>query len=172
MSELFSVYSYIVKTAAQGEVRRLVNRVGNAASRLADDASVIATPITVPADYVLNTSGIGRGVGKVYSRAAHGLASIRDYIYGAFDPFATPVDRHSSLTYNLGHEVGDFFLPKVYEPEDLGPYEEYSRYLKETETGDLLLREAAKLRRRARLLKKLRKQEEKEKEYASRSRYF
>lgn len=172
MSDLFPTYSYIIKTAAPGDLTRAVNRAKHIASDLGGDVSTAVSTLTAPANYVLNTSGIGRGVGKVYSRAAHGLASVRDYIYGAFDPFVPESNRHESLTYNIGHELGDFFLPKIYDPEDLGPYEEYSNYLKATEKGDLLRREAAKLRRRARLLKKLRKQEEKEKEYASRSRYF
>lgn len=172
MSELFPIYSYIVKTAAPGDLTRAVNRARRAANLVGNDISTLTTPITAPSNYILNTSGIGHGIGKVYTVGAHGVASVRDYIFGAFDPFVPAEERRKSLAYSMGHELGDFFLPKIYDPEDLGPYEEYSKYLKETEAGDLLLREASKLRRRARLLKRLKKQEEKEKEYASRSRYF
>ena len=76
------------------------------------------------------------------------------------------------LSYRLGKSIADFFLPKVYDPDDLGPYEEYSAYLKDTERAEMLLREAAKLRRRARLEELKREEEEKGKARASKSRYF
>ena len=76
------------------------------------------------------------------------------------------------MAYKLGQGFSDFFVPKVYDPDDLGPYEEYTRFLKDTEEGDMYLREAEKLRRRARVLKKLKLLEEETKRHASASRYF
>lgn len=101
---------------------------------------------------------------KVPSRAG----AARDYVYGTMNPFKTK----DTVSYNLGKNIADFFLPKVYDPDDLGPYEEYSNYLKETEKAEMLLREAEKLRRKARLEELNQEQEEKNKAHASKSRYF
>lgn len=94
--------------------------------------------------------------------------SARRYVYGTMNPFHTK----DTASYNLGKSIADFFLPKVYDPDDLGPYEEYSNYIKETEKAEILLREAEKLRRKARLEELKQEQEEKNKAHASKSRYF
>ena len=102
------------------------------------------------------------------NRTLNGLGSARDYVYGTMNPFKTK----DTASYHLGKNIADFFLPKVYDPDDLGPYEEYSNYLKETEKAEMLLREAEKMRRRARLEELKQEQEEKNKAHASKSRYF
>ena len=99
------------------------------------------------------------------NRALSGLGSARDYVYGTMNPFKT----EGTASYHLGKNIADFFLPKVYDPDDLGPYEEYSAYLKETEKAEMLLREAEKMRRRARLEELKQEQEEKNKAHASKS---
>lgn len=153
MSDSYATYQYIVKTAAP-----LIFRAASSA---------------------LNLPGVYAGVSGRINTGLHGLGGIRDSAYGAvgsavdtFNVFETPEQRERSVAHSIGKEIGNFFLPKVYDPDDLGPYEEYSAYLKDTEEGDMLLREAAKLRRRARLIKRDREQQEKEKERASSSRYF
>lgn len=148
MKSAYSVYQHIVKQAG------------------------VLSRMYAVTNYPLNLSGIGGGVARAYDRTSGTLANVRDTVYGAFDPFESPRDRENSIAHSLGKELGNFFLPKVYDPDDLGPYEEYSNYLKDTEQGDMYLREASKLRRQARLIEKKRKREEKEREHASASRYF
>lgn len=77
-----------------------------------------------------------------------------------------------TLGYSLGKALTEFFLPKFYDTDNAGRYAEYVDYLKQTEEGDQLLREAAKLRRRARILLRQLQEEEKNKRHAASSRYF
>ena len=86
------------------------------------------------------------------------------------DPRTPPPD--DTLAYSLVKGITRFFAPRVYQEEGNGPYEEYSKYMKDTETGDLLLREAAKLRQKARIILKQKEEEEEGKRHAARSRYF
>lgn len=81
-------------------------------------------------------------------------------------------DVEDTAGYNIAKTLTEFFLPKAYNPDNTGPYNEYTEFLKDTEEGDQLLREAAKLRRRARILLKQKEEEEKNKQHAARSRYF
>lgn len=155
MSDLYNLYTYIVKTAAPED------EPPGAKAWWKDRAN----------DFI-GYRTIYNNLGDAYTKSMGPVTVARDRVFGLFNPFEDEVKKRQSVSYRLGHEIGDFLLPKVYDPENLGPYEEYSNYLKETERGDMLLHEAAKLRRRARLLKRLRKKEEEEKDYASRSRYF
>ena len=86
------------------------------------------------------------------------------------DPRTPPPD--DTLAYSLVRGITRFFSPRVYQEDGDGPYEEFSRYMKDTEAGDLLLREAAKLRQKARILLKQKEEEEKGKRHAASSRYF
>ena len=81
-------------------------------------------------------------------------------------------DVDNTAGYNIAKTLTEFFLPKAYNPENTGPYDEYTEFLKDTEEGDQYLREAAKLRRRARILLKQIEEEEKNKRHAAKSRYF
>ena len=153
MRNSYATYQHIVKTAAP-----LIFRATSSA---------------------LNLPGIYGGISGRVSTGLHGLGGIRDSAYGAvgtaadtFNVFETPAQREKSVAHTIGKEIGNFFLPKVFDPDDLGPYEEYSDYLKDTEQGEMYLNQAAVLRRAARKVLRKRKQQEMEKEHASSSRYF
>lgn len=86
------------------------------------------------------------------------------------NPVANDID--NTYGYRISRALTELFLPKAYNPDNNGPYSEYTEFLKDTEEGDQLLREAAKLRRRARIILKQRAEEEREKNRAAKSRYF
>lgn len=89
-----------------------------------------------------------------------------------FDNLTGNSDVDDTAGYNIAKSLTEALLPKAYNPNNTGPYDEYTEFLKDTEEGDQLLREAAKLRRRARILLKQIEEEEKNKRHAANSRYF
>ena len=112
--------------------------------------------------YIVKTAGVLKDVWDWSSnRTSEALNDM--------NPNTPPPD--DTLAYSLTKGVTRFFSPRVYD-EDGSPYDEFSQYMKDTETGDLLLREAAKLRQKARILLKQREEEEKSKRHAASSRYF
>ena len=116
--------------------------------------------------YIVKVAGI-----KDMAKGAWG--GIKGQVANSFsdlDPRTPPPD--DTLAYSLVKGITRFFSPRIYDEEGAGPYEEFSKYMKDTETGDLLLREAAKLRQKARILLKQQEEEEKNKQHAARSRYF
>lgn len=156
MKNVYTTYSYIVKEAIAP-----LALAGSGLRAAYGGASA-----------ALNLPGIGRGWYNAGSDIAHGAGRIRDTVYGTFNPFEDEASRQNSVAHSIGKELGSFFLPKVYDPDDLGPYEEYSNYIKDTEEGEMLLREAAELRRQARIFKRKKKREEQERDHAAASRYF
>lgn len=86
------------------------------------------------------------------------------------NPAASDLD--NTYGYRISRALTEMLLPPAYNPENDGPYSEYTEFLKDTEEGDQYLREAAKLRRRARILLKQIAEAEKEKTRAAKSRYF
>lgn len=161
MNDVYSVYRYIIKQAAPEDDPAVWNPARTWRGWALDRADAFG-----------NFSGIGRGFSRAYHAGTGSLARARDTFYGTFDPFELPEQRERSVAHNIGKEIGNFFLPKVYDPDDLGPYEEYSNYIKDTEEGEMYLREAAELRRQARKIKRAREKAKKETEHASASRYF
>ena len=116
--------------------------------------------------YIVKTAGIKDNLSGAWNWTKGQVAnSISD-----MDPRTPPPD--DTLAYSLVKGITRFFSPRIYDEEGAGPYEEFSKYMKDTETGDLLLREAAKLRQKARILLKQQEEEEKNKQHAARSRYF
>lgn len=86
------------------------------------------------------------------------------------NPVANDID--NTYGYRISRAISELLLPKAYNPDNNGPYSEYTEFLKDTEEGDQYLREAAKLRRRARILLNQIAEAEKEKNRAAKSRYF
>lgn len=165
MSSPYTTYNYIVKEALGVMALGLAGR----GLRTAWDGTSAA----------LNLPGVYSGISGRVQTGLRGLGGLRDSAYGVvgtaadtFNVFETPAERERSVAHAIGKELGNFFLPKVYDPDDLGPYEEYSNYLKDTEEGEMWLQEAAVLRRQARKLKRKREKEKQEKEHAAASRYF
>lgn len=120
--------------------------------------------------YIVKSAGIGSkalGAAKGAWDWSTGQASDA---FAAMDPRTPPPD--DTLAYSLVKGITRFFAPRVYQEEGEGPYEEFSKYMKDTEAGDLLLRGAAELRTQARILLKKQEEEEKNKRHAARSRYF
>ena len=168
MSNSYDTYQYIVKSAAPEDAPGWTPPPRTWGGFARDNLSA-----------AVNYPAIRGGVVGVWNTGTRGLGGIRDSAYGVvgtaadtFNVFETPAQRERSVAHTIGKEIGNFFLPKVYDPDDLGPYEEYSDYLKDTEQGEMYLSQAAVLRRAARKVLRERKQKEMEKEHASSSRYF
>lgn len=119
--------------------------------------------------YCLTTKQAGV-LGDALGGAGRGIYNVTGTTLDRLDPRTPPPD--NTLAYSLVHGITRYFAPRMFDQEPGGPYNEFSEYLKDTEVGDLLLREAAKLRQRARIILKQKEQAEKEKHRAASSRYF
>ena len=101
---------------------------------------------------------------------AKATGSVLGWTGNNMNPVAS--DLENTYGYRISKALTEMLLPKAYNPDNNGPYSEYTEFLKDTEEGDQYLREAAKLRRRARILLKQIAEAEKEKNRAAKSRYF
>jgi len=65
-----------------------------------------------------------------------------------------------SLSERIGYTLGEFMYKPEEDNDDLGPYKDVVQHIKDTEIAEAYLREAATMRRKARILR--RKKEEAE----------
>lgn len=80
-------------------------------------------------------------------------------------------DKTESLAETLGYNFGE--LTSVPDSDkELGPYKDVVQHLKDTELAEAYLRAAASLRRKARIIKRRRAEEEGLRSSVARSRFF
>lgn len=108
--------------------------------------------------------------GPIWDATVRGTGNAVGYAANATNPGAC--DLEDTLGYRISRALTEWLSPKAYNPDNTGQFNEYTEFLKDTEEGDQYLREAAKLRRRARILLKQMAEAEEEKNRAARSRYF
>lgn len=110
--------------------------------------------------------------GDYRSELTRGLKNVVSPITTATYQLVPGNSTYAPTAYSLGRSLGGLLKEPFYNPNDLGPYERAVEYLKKSEESELLLREARKLRRRARLVQLQRDQEEDTKKHVENSRYF
>lgn len=81
-------------------------------------------------------------------------------------------DKSQSFSERLGYTVGGLLGSKADDTDNLGPYRDVVKAMKDTEVAETYLREAAKLRRKARILKRKREEEEGLRNSVARTRFF
>lgn len=105
------------------------------------------------------------------------LAGIMDAI-GALpgnvrDNIVVPTGEGSqSLAESAGYTLGELIGKPNDDNEDLGPYKDVVRHIKDTEVAEAYLRAAAKMRRKARILNRKREEDEGLRNSVVRSRLF
>ena len=81
-------------------------------------------------------------------------------------------ERSQSFAENAGYTLGELIGKPNDDNEDLGPYKDVVRHIKDTEVAEAYLRAAAKMRRKARILNRKREEDEGLRNSVVRSRLF
>ena len=102
---------------------------------------------------------IGSGISNTYS--------------GAKEKIVLPVgDKSESLAERLGYNLGELIYDPNSDNDDLGPYKDVVKHIKDTELAEAYLREAANMRRKARILRRKKKEDENLRSEVARARFF
>lgn len=100
-------------------------------------------------------------------------AGISDTYNGTKERIFIPVgDKSESMSERLGYTLGELIGTPNTDNDDLGPYKDVVKHIKDTELAEAYLRAAADMRRKARIIKRKREEDEGLRSSVARSRFF
>lgn len=105
-------------------------------------------------------------ISDIVSTPANIASGAKEY---AFVPVG---DKSESLSERLGYNLGELIYDANTDNDDLGPYKNVVKHIKDTEVAEAYLRAAASMRRKARILKRKKEEEESLRNEVSRARFF